>query len=223
MKTHFVTYSDRNFESQRINLCNYAKKTFDYVHEYTRDWIEETEFYKKNFKLLDLDRGAGLWIWKPYIILETLKKIEYGDIIFYLDCADIFTEGLSNFLKNYYSQTKCDSLLTFGGQNKQKWYTKKDAFVLMNCDEPKYTDHVQLEAGIISLRKTDEIQKVINEWLEFCLVEDIIMDSPNLHGENYEGFIKHQSDQSILTNLAIRYNLNINDVTRNFVTCNVNQ
>ena len=45
MKTHFITYSDKNFETQRINLVNYANNTFDYSYGYNREWLVETDFY----------------------------------------------------------------------------------------------------------------------------------------------------------------------------------
>ena len=223
MKTHFIAYSDKNFDTQRINIVNYANSIFDYSYGYTREWLESTSFYQNNKELLDHNRGAGFWIWKPYVILDKLNSIPENDIVFYLDCADVFTTGLSNFLKNYYTNNNVDCLLAYGGSNKQKWYTKRDAFYLMDCDDSRYHEHIQLEAGMLSFKNTEKIRKIINEWLNYCTNKNIISDLPNLYGDNYEGFIKHQSDQSVLSNLSLKYNLNTNNLLRNFVTCNVNQ
>ena len=223
MKTHFVTYSDKNFENQRLVIVNYAKNWFDSSQGYTREWLETTEFYEKNKKILDNSKGAGFWLWKPFVILDKLNSIEDGDIIFYLDCADVFYDGFSEFLKNYFLTNDVDCLLTYGSKNKQKWYTKKDTFYLMDCDTEKYHEHLQLEAGIIVFKNTQKIREIVKEWLYYCTINNIITDTPNIHGENYDGFIKHQSDQSILSNLAIKYNLNMNNLSRNFVICNVNQ
>jgi hypothetical protein len=223
MKTHFITYSDKNFETQRINLVNYANNTFDYSYGYNREWLVETDFYKENSELLDNKRGAGFWIWKPYIILNRLNSIDENDIIFYLDCADVFTIGLSDFLKDYFHNNNTDCLLSHGGSNKQKHYTKRDAFYLMGCDENRYHEHVQLEAGMLCFKNTNKIRKIIYEWLQYCTNPNIISDLPNLHGDNFEGFIVHQSDQSVISNLSLKYNLNTNNLLRNFVTCNVNQ
>lgn len=223
MNTHFITYSDCNFDTQRINLVNYASECFDNSYGYTREWLVETDFYSKNKSLLDSIRGAGFWIWKPFIILDKLNSIPDGDIVFYLDAADVFKIELPKFLIEYYNNSGVDSLLTFGGQNKQKWYTKKDTFFLMNCDEEKYHNHIQLEAGMICFKNNQNIRNIVSEWLFYCTNENIISDVENIHGDNYDGFIKHQSDQSVLTNLAIKYNLNINNLLRDFVTCNINQ
>lgn len=223
MNTHFITYSDKNFERQRINIINYANNTFDYTEGFTREQLVTTSFYNENKKLLDNNKGAGFWVWKPYIILEKLNSINENDIVFYLDCADVFANELSGVLKKYFTDNDTDHILTYGGQNKQKWYTKKDAFYLMDCDNKKYHEHLQLEAGILCFKNTEKIRKIVEEWLFYCTNENIISDIENIHGNNYDGFIKHQSDQSVLTNLAIKYNLNINRILRNFVTCNVNQ
>lgn len=221
MKIHFITYSDNNYTEQQIKLDEIASKFF-ILNSYNRDWLITTDFYLKNKPILDLHRGGGYWLWKPFIILETLSKMEYGDILFYLDCGDIFTGGLYDFLKKYFDNSNIDSLLTYGGQNKQKWYTKRDTFSLMGCDEEKYHEHIQLEAGMICFKKTDNIINIVNEWLLYCTNPNISTDIKNITGPNFNDFIDHRHDQSILTNLAIKYNLNINNLLRQYITCNVN-
>jgi hypothetical protein len=52
---------------------------------------------------------------------------------------------------------------------------------------------------------------------------NIITDIENITGPNLHGFKDHRHDQSVLTNLAIKHNLNINRLLRNFITCNVNK
>ena len=164
MKIHFITYSDINYQEQQIKLDKIANKFF-ILNSYNRDWLITTDFYLKNKSILDLHRGGGYWLWKPFIILETLNKMEYGDVLFYLDCGDIFTDGLYYFLNNYFDNSELDSLLTYGGQNKQKWYTKRDTFLLMGCDEEKYHEFPQLEAGFFIVKKTQENIKLINETI----------------------------------------------------------
>jgi hypothetical protein len=221
MKIHFITYSDIKYRKQQIKLDEIASKFF-ILNSYNRDWLIKTNFYLENKKILDLERGGGYWLWKPFIILDTLNKMEYNDVLFYLDCGDIFTDGLYDFLNLYFEKSDVDSLLTYGGQNKQRWYTKRDTFSLMNCDDEKYHEHTQLEAGMVCLRKTDKIIDIVKEWLFYCKNENILTDIENTQGPNLSGFIDHRHDQSILTNLSIKYNLNINNLLRQYITCNVN-
>ena len=47
--------------------------------------LHRTAFYSENKAILDLARGAGYWLWKPFIISETLKEMEEGDCLIYSD------------------------------------------------------------------------------------------------------------------------------------------
>jgi hypothetical protein len=221
MDIYFITYSDEKFKDQQNNLDLHAKKFFK-LNSYNREWLVTTNFYKENQEVLDLPRGGGYWLWKPFIILDSLNKMNDNDLLFYLDSGDEFSDGLAKFLNNYFSNNYIDSLLTFGGTNKQKWYTKRDTFILMNCDTKEYHNHIQLEAGVICLKKTDKIIKLVSEWLSYCSNKNIITDIENITGPNLDGFKDHRHDQSVLTNLAIKYKLNINNLVRQYITCNVN-
>lgn len=221
MEIHFITYSDEKYKSQQKNLDLHAEKLFN-LNSYNREWLITTNFYQENKEILDLPRGGGYWLWKPFIILETLNKMNDNDVLFYLDSGDTFNDGLQQFLIDYFNNNNVDSLLTFGGQNKQKWYTKRDTFVLMGCDTNEYHDHVQLEAGMVCFKKTDKIVKLVSEWLNYCSNPNIITDIENITEPNLDGFKDHRHDQSVLTNLAIKYRLNINNLLRQYITCNVN-
>jgi len=221
MKIHFVTYSDKKYRSQQEKLNERAINFFN-LNSYTQEWLISTDFYSKFKHILDLPRGGGYWLWKPMIILDVLNKIEYGDVLFYRDCGDSFKDGITEFLSDYFGNSNVDSLLTYGGENKQKWYTKRDAFSLMDCDEEKYYEHIQLEAGMICLRKTENNVNIVKLWLDYCTNPNIITDIENITGPNFDDFIDHRHDQSVLTNLAIKFNLNINNLLRQYVTCNVN-
>lgn len=220
METNFITYSDSHYKDKQIILNGLGQEEFNVVRSYDREWLITTDFYNDNKKILDEKRGAGYWLWKPYIILDVLNKIEFNDIIFYLDCGDTFTSGLNSALVNHFKND--DALLTFGGHNLQSTYTKRDCFIKMDCDDPSYHNHIQLEAGIVAFKKTPRIMTVVKEWLNYCRDEEILTDLPNRHGINLPDFIDHRHDQSVLTNLAIKYGLSINRNLRKYVTCNVN-
>ncbi|CAI5460228.1 unnamed protein product [Closterium sp. Yama58-4] len=53
----------------------------------------DPDFTSRNNKILSLPRGAGYWVWKPYLILKTLlEEMEDGDLLLYAD-ADSTTNG----------------------------------------------------------------------------------------------------------------------------------
>ena len=76
MKFHLVTYSDGKFKEQQDFINRIHGGVGVVVHAYDRDWLEGTNFYKNNYKLLDDDRGAGWWLWKPYVILDTIEQVD---------------------------------------------------------------------------------------------------------------------------------------------------
>ena len=145
MKTNFVTYCDEKYEQHRSVLIDMGNREFDQNHHYKPDDIEKS-FYIENKKILDLPRGAGYWLWKPYFILKTMEKINDGDIIFYLDSGDYFNYGLSQYLKLLMNQ---NDIVLVPSSNKQRCYTKRDCFVMMDLDLEEYWNATQVEAGIV--------------------------------------------------------------------------
>lgn len=214
---HFLTYSDENYRDKQERLVNLAYDKFDCIVE-SRDSLTSTDFYEKNKQILDETRGAGYWLWKPYLIYEHLSLINDGDVLFYLDSGDMFKPELLSDLESI--MTDRDYIFT-PGAFEQKYYTKGDCFYLMGCNSDKYKNRLQLEAGILVFRKTPKILKFAKEWLEFCRNPQILTDTPNLFLENCPGFVDHRHDQSILTNLVERENFSADPIMRRYVKCNV--
>ena len=83
-----------------------------------------------------------------------------------------------------------------------------DSFVLMKCDSDKYIYGPHLNASYQIYQKNKKSLKFINEYFNFCKIENIITDTPNEHGPNYPGYYDHRHDQSVLSLLAIKNNIN---------------
>ena len=88
----------------------------------------------------------------------------------------------------------------------EKYYSKRDAFVLMNVDTPYYYNTPQYMAGIQIYKKTSYTIKFIQEWLKYCQDKRILTDEKNSMGkENYLGFKDNRHDQTILSLLIKKY------------------
>jgi hypothetical protein len=93
----------------------------------------------------------------------------------------------------------------------------------MGCDKEEYWNSIQLEAGIGLIKNNDNTKKIVLEWLNWCKIKEIITEDENSCGlPNMDGFKEHRYDQSVLTNLKIRYNLDSSNFIRNFIKCNAN-
>ena len=90
-------------------------------------------------------------VWKPFVILDALSKVEDGDYVLYCDCGDIVSPDIKSYVESVVSEDECCLLLL--GNNTNKDYTKRDCFILMECDEADYWNSNQLEAGVLYGRR----------------------------------------------------------------------
>ena len=210
-----LTYSDSNYKKEaQIHLKLAEKYNYKNINK-TREHLICTDFYKNNQKILDCERGGGYWLWKPYFILNEVLLLNENEYLIYIDSGDIF----SNNIKNYLDHKMIDNdLILMSSFSSNHIYTKRDCFILMDCDTEKYWYNNQIEAGVSIWKKTAFTIKVLNEWLEYCSNWNIISDDNK--NQNLNGFIDHRHDQSILTNLCIKYNLFHTHEIRHYIECN---
>lgn len=211
-----LTYSDSNYKKEAEIHLKLAEK-YNYKNIYkTRNDLISTDFYKNNKKILDCSRGGGYWLWKPYFILSEVLLLNENEYLMYIDTGDIF----SNKIKNYLDIKMIENdLILMSSFSSNHIYTKRDCFILMNCDTQKYWYNNQIEAGVSIWKKSSFTIKILNEWLEYCSNWNIISDDNN--SQNLDGFVDHRHDQSVLTNLSIKYNLFHTHELRNYIECNI--
>lgn len=169
-------------------------------------WLKyfDRNFYRKYKDVLDLKKGAGYWLWKPYIILKALLRIQSHDHLLYLDAGIEICAPINELIKLCGENEGILLFSSFGNKNKN--WTKREAFIGMNCDEKEYHDAFQLEAGMMMLKNTSKNIQLIRDWLHFCTKFELISDP--IHENPYsENFKAHRHDQSILTILAVKYGI----------------
>jgi hypothetical protein len=210
MKSHLVCYASARFLPSQQRLIESALRYgVDEVRAWNRAMLEETTFYKMHKGILDLPRGGGYWLWKPFIIEEALKKIRTDDVIVYLDAGVEITGKLSPLLCLCLERS---GIMVFAGHyddvgvpNLCRTWTKRDCFVGMDCDEARYHEGQMLDASLIVLARTERSLAFIHEWGLYCRQSSILTDQPNLCGlPNLPGFLDHRHDQSVLSLMAIR-------------------
>lgn len=208
-KIYLVNFATPKFySSQEILNRSALQNGVDKVFSYREKDIIGTEFYSKNKKILEQRRGAGYWIWKPYIILDAMSKVKKDDIIIYCDAGIEIIDSIAPLVKIAIQQNGVMLFQTHRHYNR-KW-TKRDCFVLMDCDSPKYWDAEQV-MGSFSLYLNNEWNKgFVEEWLHYCCNEKIVTDLPTQCGlDDLPEFKDHRHDQSILSLLAVKHNIEI--------------
>lgn len=212
MQIVVVNYANDKYKKvQEYNTKTAKEKGYaDKIYNYSDKDIDK-EFYIKNKKILSEIRGNGLWLWKPYFIKKSLERINYGDIIFYIDSGAYFTNKIDKILKlvpNF-------DIICFNIPLIEEQFTKKIVFEKMDCNDEKYIKTNQIIGTYFIMKKTKFTEEFVDEWLELCCNYDLI--SPSNNKDERENFISHREDQSIFSLLCKKYNIEpYNDISQRY-------
>ncbi len=135
-----------------------------------------------------------------------VEKVKYGDYLIYADSGSYYlgdTKIFVDLMKKYNLD-----ILPFALHFQEKKWTKRDAFILMECDSPEYTNTPQIHATFAVFKKTNFTLAFLNEWLKYAQDRRIITNDPNKMGKNnYKGFRENRHDQTIFSLLVKKHKL----------------
>jgi hypothetical protein len=161
----------------------------------------DENFRREHRHILERRRGAGYWLWKPYLIRECLRGTDPGDVVCYLDAGLVVRRHLGPLIR----QAEEHDLLAFRGSRPNRLHVKRDCFVLTGTDVPACHDAAQIDASTLLLKNTAANQAFVESWLRYCADARILTDQPNECGApNLPGFIDHRHDQAVLSVLLWR-------------------
>jgi hypothetical protein len=207
MEVHFLTYCTPNYKKSALRLIKSVKKYgLKNVHFYERHDLEKTAFYQQNKAILDLPQRAGCTLWKIYYMHHVYFKMKEGDILFYVDAGAEVIDNPQVLIDIANRENLC--LFTLNKAPKNKHWTKRDAFVLMDADLPQFHEGLQANAFAQLYKKSAFCDTFLNEMLTYGKDIRIIGDFENVCGlPNFEGFEETRYDQSILAITRIKYNV----------------
>jgi hypothetical protein len=163
-------------------------------------------FRRRNAHILRARRGAGYFLWKPYVVERVLAALEPGDWLFYTDSGVVFVDSVRH-LVDFANERELD-VLCFETPFLESQFTKRDAFVLLDCDEPRFADSRHRLAGFSLWRASDSALTLARSWLTHAQDPRAITDAANELGKpNYPGWVEHRWDQSIFSLLTKREGL----------------
>lgn len=196
---YLVSYGDGEvyIANMKVLAESALNNCIDVIYMYRREHLDE-EFIQKNKKILEAKRGAGYWLWKPYLILKTLNTIPEGSIVVYLDAGIKIEKPLDGFINNLVNK----DVIVAGSRFKNKNYVKRDLLRLMDMDNEVVRDAGHLNAAILAVKNTPYSRSFIKKWLEIGEISGIIDDTRS--SEEYKEFVDHRHDQSILSLLYLQ-------------------
>jgi len=203
---YLISYADLKdifFQNRNMLARSAVNSGIDFIYNYRREHLDPA-FIKAN-PILQESYGAGYWLWKPYIILETLRKIPEGSILLYADSGLFFSKPIRNYIEKGLSDPGKDVLL-FAYDPKEYGLAAKvasgDTFDAIHCRENRcrYGHHVW--AGIVVVRNSPKSRHFIETWLNLCRNTDLLQGKTK--SANYPEFRGQQHDEGILSALGAR-------------------
>ena len=201
METVLINYAGDNFRRrQRINAYTaIANGRLDRCIIYPADDLDR-DFAHRNRYLLSMSRGVGLWLWKPYIILDALQRAEEGDAIIYCVSGSEILQDLAPLVE------VCSGLkhgvlgFELGTGFSERCWTKRDTFVVMDCDRPRFHDTPQMKGGNLVFVKCALSIDFVRQWLSLVCQVRLVSDLPSVCDEpEFSDFRAHRHDQSIFS------------------------
>jgi len=168
-----VTYGENCCVKSKALLCGTAvERGADACRAFSEGDLE-AGFVERVSRVLAVPQGAGLWVWKPYVVLEILKRVREGDYVVYSDAGAVFKGGVRGLLEAFEIDevAKAVDVVVWSVGLKNGRYCKRDAFVLMEVDEKSCHEAMQVNAFFLVVRKSEKSVALVEEWLRYS--EDI--------------------------------------------------
>lgn len=174
---------------------------------YDLDWLKNQEFFHNSQHLFKYEKYCGYFLWKPWIIFDTLLKTN-TEYVLYCDSNLIFKD-IAGFERIFYPMMDENNIFLIKHVpwiNKD--WTKRDTFVYMDADKPRFWNAHQIWSVCMAFGKRYVTAHILEDYLRFCRDERLVTDNPNTCGlPNLDGFREHRWEQSVMSILAEEYRI----------------
>lgn len=195
-----ISYADGNevfYKNQHALVYSAQNKGFDAFISYRKSLLGK-DFLEKNKEILRIKTGAGLWVWKPQILLQTMRMTPENSIIFYVDTGFIFVRDPSELKELLIdSDVILMNIDEYASKEKLKSWLPNIIADESGVDKnlPKF-----IESGFIIIKNTHKAKEFIQRWLEIC--EKHAFTKYDNKEEGLKGFTY---DQSLLSIIAYKF------------------
>jgi hypothetical protein len=84
-----ISFATKNFFPAAQLLNNRAKRLkFDSIKIYCLDDLDQN-FVTQHREILSYPRGAGYWLWKPWIVNKQIQEMKSNEVCLYLDAGAV--------------------------------------------------------------------------------------------------------------------------------------
>jgi len=163
-------------------------------------------------------RGYGLWIWKPYLALAHLTKLNPGDLLCYFDSGCHLNFATTGAHKNWlrYTQIAQDSGV-FAMHLRANQF-KRESIVESSWTTTALSDRLelnendlispQIQATFFIIQKNINTINLAESWYEIAKEDNYkYLFGPQPKERRFSDFIEHREDQSIFSGLLKKMNI----------------
>lgn len=211
-KIVFITFADSKYKQSLARLKAQISESKYITDKYLFTEKDLDKNFKKNFHPWLYRRGYGYWKWKSYLVKKVFDTLDNGDIIIYADAGCVFNAKADERLLYYIERVKNSNsgLLVFAQNYIEKDWTKADCFNYFGVLKDKtITETPQMWAGSFLICKNEISSRIINEWCDISLNHYYLITDKKSKIKNFDSFIEHRHDQSILSILSKIYEAEI--------------
>lgn len=152
--------------------------------------------------IINNPRGYGYWLWKPFLVHQTLLQIPENDILLYVDSGCQFNmQGIKRFneyLEKAYTENNCCFLL----DHKDVTWCKANTIKAIFGDQEftVFPNQNQIMATVMFLKNTTLNQDFTHEWFSWCIKDNYTyLDDSNSQHVNHASFQDHRHDQAVFS------------------------
>lgn len=194
----FVTYGNEKYYKSLQRIKKEAETTgrFDEIRIFTD---KDLPAYITNHELFKFSRGGGYWLWKPWVVLETMKDMDDEDILVFSDSGSMIYDH-KEWDKWFDIMNHKSSIFFFYSGLVEQWSRKNILDYFHNVK--KFNEFYQLMSGLFLLRISSRY--LIDEWyqLMFDHPELVIDVDKNEKSKESPRFIENRHDQAVLSGIV---------------------
>jgi hypothetical protein len=199
-----ISFATENYRPSAQLLSNRARKLeFDSITIYSLGNLDPI-FIKTHEEILSHRRGAGYWLWKPWIVNKQINELNSEEVCLYLDAGAIPCKPASYFgelAKNGKIHVWLD---TDAKLNSNRNWTDPNVWQnIIGSDSGLDSAHVW--AGALVFSNQGKSKNIISEWLTLCCNAELLCPDRSKEYEFSLGQVGHRHDQSILNCLVHKY------------------
>jgi hypothetical protein len=203
----FVTFGDSKFQ-RALNRIKSEAETFGFssISCLTPNDLDP-QFYIRHKNFIEKNpRGFGFYIWKPQVILQTLRKLPKDSFLLYSDAGcTINKEGRQRFLE-YIEIANHNNIFCFHMDYKECWWTKMDVLKKLQFDSEEDFKSKHCVATTHVWKNSKFSIDFLMLFLNLCEDYKNINDDPSII-PNHPEFKEHRGDQSIFSILIKKSNI----------------